>query len=443
MKKILFIGQLTDNSGYGNAARSYISTLSKLHESGHIELSLLNYSFEENSSLKKEEEEMIQKYSIIDHENFNFQEKINFFTDENIKKIQKYLDDNKNEFYVVSLVLPDLYMEGHSINELALIWANEGAPIGRQSANIYYILQYARGVYPCFVWEFDNLPKTWLKSIEGVSKKIIKFVSACSWNKEVIEKSTGKDSVVIPYMVKPKVSPNKEYIKKLRNTVNDRYTFCMVGQLQPRKGFDILLKAFLSEFKNDDVNLLMKCYTNEVHNNGTEKTISKAKELILSTKDSITSYGAPVQDYKCNVIVIPGVIPEEKLSSIYEVSDCFVTCTRGEGFGIPLADFIIHHKKPVISPDKGGHLDFIEKGSPLIESRYEPYFSIKSMHHATCDMNYVDPSILSARKQMRKMYEIGKNNDKYNKICDTMHKHTKEYLNPDNNVRMFKDLLGV
>jgi hypothetical protein len=100
MKKILFIGQLTDNSGYGNAARRYISTLSKLHESGHIELSLLNYSFEENSSLKREEEEIIQKYSIIDHENFNVQEKINFFTDDNIKKIQKYLDDNKNEFYI-------------------------------------------------------------------------------------------------------------------------------------------------------------------------------------------------------------------------------------------------------------------------------------------------------------------------------------------------------
>jgi hypothetical protein len=51
MKKILFIGQLTDNSGYGNAARSYVSTLSKLDESGAIELRLLNHSFEANSSI--------------------------------------------------------------------------------------------------------------------------------------------------------------------------------------------------------------------------------------------------------------------------------------------------------------------------------------------------------------------------------------------------------
>ena len=103
MKKILFIGQLTDNSGYGNAARSYVSTLSKLDECGAIELRLLNHSFETNSSLKEEEKEVIKKYSLVDHGNFTGEEKLNYFTEDNKRKIQKYLDDNKGEFYVISL----------------------------------------------------------------------------------------------------------------------------------------------------------------------------------------------------------------------------------------------------------------------------------------------------------------------------------------------------
>lgn len=443
MKKILFIGQLTDNSGYGNAARSYVSTLSKLDECGAIELRLLNHSFETNSSLKEEEKEVIKKYSLVDHGNFTGEEKLNYFTEDNKRKIQKYLDDNKGEFYVISLLVPDLYDAANNLDNMAFEWVSNGALLGKQSINMEYVLKYSAGLYPCFVWEFDNLPKAWAESIKTVNKNIVKFISACSWNKEVIEGCTNKESVVIPYMVKGKIEQDKEYTKKLKGATGDKYTFCMVGQLQPRKGFDILVKAFLSEFKDDDVNLLMKCYTNEVFVKDSKTTIEKARKLILSTKGMITSYGAAVKDYKCNIAIIPGVISENKLSSIYEVSDCFVTCTRGEGFGIPLADFLIHYKKPVISPDKGGHLDFVESSSPFIESRFEPYFSIKSKHHATCDMNYIEPSILSARKQMRKMYEIGKNTDKYNQICDTMHKHAKEYLDPKHNVQMFKDLLGV
>ena len=186
----------------------------------------------------------------------------------------------------------------------------------------------------------------------------------------------------------------------------------------------------------------MKCYTDKVHGIDSQQTIDKANNLILSVKKLITSCST-VDGYNCNIVVIPGLISEEKLSSIYDVSDCFVTCTRGEGFGIPMADFMVHHKKPVISPDKGGHLDFIAPSSPLIESRFTPYFSEESKHHATCDMNYVDPSILSARKQMRNMYQIGKNNDKYSQICDTMYSHAKEYLDSERIVQMFKNLLGV
>ena len=192
MMKVLFIGQLTDNSGYGNAARSYVSTLSKLHESGDIELSLLNHSFESASSLKEEEKRLIQKYSLIDHGDFTPYEKLLFYTEKNITKIQKYLDDNKDNFYVMSLIVPDLYKQGRKSNNLAYKWSSDRKSLNRQSICIPYVMKYAAGLYPCFVWEFDSLPKEWIKGIHLFKDKIVKFVSACSWNKEVIERCTNK-----------------------------------------------------------------------------------------------------------------------------------------------------------------------------------------------------------------------------------------------------------
>ena len=114
------------------------------HESGDIELSLLNYSVEPHSVLKEEEKKVIQKYSLVDHGNFIAQEKLSFYTEENKTKIQKYCDDNKGNFYVISLVVPVLY-------------------------NMFpKLLKFSAGLYPCFVWEFDALPKAWSESIQMV-----------------------------------------------------------------------------------------------------------------------------------------------------------------------------------------------------------------------------------------------------------------------------------
>lgn len=445
MKKILFIGQLTDNSGYGNAARSYVASLSALHEQGLIDLKLLNYSHETDSVPSEEDKAIIKKYSLADHGIFDFEGKINYFTENNVKKIQKYLDDNKNQFYVISLVVPNIYasVDNKKLHKEWKVKQANNSIFIKHAPNMLYITKYSAGIYPCFVWEYDNIPAPWIESFKVIDNKIIKFISACSWNKDVVEEYTNKKSCVIPYMVKQKIHPDGQYADKLKEVLRGKYTFCMTGELQSRKGYDILLKSFFTEFKDDDVNLVIKCYSKEMMGGTTSSTINKVKRLISEIKEQITSYGRLVEGYKCNVITIPGIIEEEKLSSIYDVVDCFVTCTRGEGFGIPLADFLIHHKKPVLSPDKGGHLDFIQKESMMIESRYEPYLLHKSPFHATCDMNYIEPSIFSARKQMRKMYEIGNKSDKYMQICDKMHNHAKEYLSQENNVQMFKELLGV
>ena len=65
-KNILFIGQFTDVSGYGTAARSYLKSLSFLEKSGKINLSILNWSFETKSQIDKEDYKIIKKHSITE-----------------------------------------------------------------------------------------------------------------------------------------------------------------------------------------------------------------------------------------------------------------------------------------------------------------------------------------------------------------------------------------
>jgi glycosyltransferase involved in cell wall biosynthesis len=356
------------------------------------------------------------------------------------------LEDNKNNFYVISLIVPIVYGLGLESNFKDLVYQRRISTRGKLSKikniSIGHLCKKSAGVYPCFVWEFDGLPTKWIISFNSVSDKVIKYISACTWNKEVIEKDMKSESVVIPYAYKESIPHDQEYYNKIIKIIDGKYTFCMTGELQDRKGYDTLLRAFLSEFRNEEVNLLIKCYTKEVFGGTTNDTLVVAKNLLNGVKGQITHYGSKVGNYKCNVVVIPGLIEEEKLSSIYEASDCFVTCTRGEGFGIPLADFLVHYKKPVLSPSMGGHLDFIEPSSLFMDSRYEPYYLKPSPYHSS-DLNFVDVSVLSARRQMRKMYEIGNNSDKYKEMCDRMHKYAEQYLNEENNIKMFEKLLEL
>ena len=64
MKNVLLVGQFTDISGYGNAVRSYFKNLKNLHEQQKINLSILNYSFESNSDISKDEKEELINFSI-------------------------------------------------------------------------------------------------------------------------------------------------------------------------------------------------------------------------------------------------------------------------------------------------------------------------------------------------------------------------------------------
>ena len=117
-----------------------------------------------------------------------------------------------------------------------------------------------------------------------------------------------------------------------------------------RKGSDVLLNAYLSEFKADeDVTLLIV----------SRKNGSSSTDNNQSIRDDIKKCIARVcPEGHPHIVHFGESVQEEVLPMLYNMSDCFVLPSRGEGFGLPFCEAGAT-EKPVIATRCGGQMDFL------------------------------------------------------------------------------------
>lgn len=119
------------------------------------------------------------------------------------------------------------------------------------------------------------------------------------------------------------------------------YRFLHVSSCFPRKGIDVLLKAWGQAFRaQDDVVLVIKTFPNP-HND------VHAQLARLRRADP----GYP------RVAVINEDVPQDQLLWLYQQCHAFVAPSRGEGFGMPMAEAMLLGL-PVIVTAWGGQTDF-------------------------------------------------------------------------------------
>jgi glycosyltransferase involved in cell wall biosynthesis len=121
----------------------------------------------------------------------------------------------------------------------------------------------------------------------------------------------------------------------------DGFRFLHVSSCFSRKGADVLLEAFGRAFTDADrVSLVIKTFPN-IHN---------AIEGLLADFRSRFPNAAPV-------ILINADISAGEVADIYRRCDALVAPSRGEGFGLPIAEAMLFDK-PVITTAHGGQMDF-------------------------------------------------------------------------------------
>lgn len=136
--------------------------------------------------------------------------------------------------------------------------------------------------------------------------------------------------------------------------LGEGFRFLYISSGFPRKGLDVLLDAYGRAFTGADaVTLVLKTFPNP-HN--------RVEDLVRAFQEN---HSDPPR-----VVVIDKDLPDGMVRDLYRRCHAFVAPTRGEGFGLPMAEAMLHGL-PVIVTEGSGQADFCTQETAwLIPARW-------------------------------------------------------------------------
>ena len=201
----------------------------------------------------------------------------------------------------------------------------------------------ARHVVGRTMFETDRLPPGWAHNCNGVHE---------IWVPSTFNVDTFKRAGVEPskFRLLPEGVDTDHFrpgLPPLPVPGSRAFNFLSVFDWQYRKGWDILLRAYLHEFTPDeDVALILKVYQyNLPHQN-----IAAEIEAFRARETGATG-GPPI-------ILLRDYVGEAQMPQLYAAAQAFVLPTRGEGFGRPMLEAMACGL-PTLATNWGGHLDFM------------------------------------------------------------------------------------
>ncbi len=167
-----------------------------------------------------------------------------------------------------------------------------------------------------------------------------------------------------------------------------KFKFLHVSSCFPRKGVDVLLKAYAATFTaQDDVSLIIKTFHNP-HN-----TI---KEQIKNLKSSCARLA--------DIVLIEDDLNDSQLKSVYQQCDVLVGPSRAEGFGMPFAEAMLSGL-PVITTGWGGQLDFCNNNTAWLLD-YE--YAYAKTHFGLFASAWAEPKVEHLAALMRELHQLPK-----------------------------------
>lgn len=269
-----------------------------------------------------------------------------------INKLSKWLRDT-----LVS------WMYNHVFGVMCKRWGIPDVIYAHYIFNIYYGAELKINYnVPCVGIEHwsgltqDTLPQKYNKQGKFGYTHVDKLLAVSKSLQTHIRRHFGKDSTIVYDMLGPEFISSKV----LKREVEDGFTFVAVGSLIHRKGFDILISAFVK------ANLVSKGCKVIIVGDGPEKNrlVNQANEFGIS-------------DY----VSLVGRKTKEEIIEIMSESHAFVLSSRAETFGVVCIE-ALSQGLPNIATVCGGPEEFItDKNGLLI-----PTDDIDAMAEAMCKM---------------------------------------------------------
>src|SRR3990167_2173374 len=191
--------------------------------------------------------------------------------------------------------------------------------------------------------------------------------------KQTFERTAEKYHKLITTQIKvvPESFPNEllnPEIKPLDLNLKTSFNYLSVAQItgnnpqNDRKNLFFTIKWFCEVFKNDpDVGVIIKTNTgrNSVKDRMNTEAILKKLTQEIGKKEFPRIY------------LLHGYMTDAEMAGLYNHPSvkCFISLTRGEGFGLPILEASASGL-PIIATNYSGHLDFMNKGK-FIKVNYE------------------------------------------------------------------------
>ena len=220
-------------------------------------------------------------------------------------------------------------------------------------------------------WEESGFPLDWVdefnQNLQGMtvmSNHVKKIMVDHGVTVPVVVSSLGVDHWL-------KVEPDKQYSIQAKS-----FRFLHVSSCFPRKGADVLLRAYGRAFRStDDVTLIIKTFANP--HNEIHKWLDEAKNNDPHFPD---------------VHIIETDLTDAQLKALYSQCDALVAPSRAEGFGLPMAEGMLSGLA-VITTGWSGQTDFCTVETAwLIDYQFErarSHFGLFASAWAEPDENHL------------------------------------------------------
>lgn len=238
--------------------------------------------------------------------------------------------------------------------------------------------------------ESTRVPPVWVGKI---NREVDALAVGSEFSRDAFMKSGVRRPIwVIPHAVNPSIFHPGKPSRRLER-VWPGFRFLSVFEWAPRKGPDILLRAYWEEFSDDeDVCLIIK--TKSAFGKETGNSRRQLQNLIRRYKPR---HAAPVWVYDGN-------LSEGQMASLYQNASAFVLPTHGEGVGFPILEAAMCGV-PILVTRFGGHVERLAShGVYYFSHRMGPIPPSVAAEWGSLRGAWANPTVPSVRKEMRRVY---------------------------------------
>lgn len=238
-------------------------------------------------------------------------------------------------------------------------------------------------------WETSKIPAEFVKTCNMMQE----IWTGSQTNADAIKRS----GVTVPIFVAPQpIETERDEVRAyvLPGCDKDTFVFYSIFEWTERKNPIALIRSYLEEFdKHDNVALLIKSYVDNFNN-------EQARFLRTQFKAMRARYGSG----KAKMFLYRHLMDRSQINRLHETGDCYVTSHRGEGWGIPIVEAMLH-ANPVITTGYNGVHDYLDSSvAHLLPYTMVGVQNNRNQQWYAADQKWANVDLKSLREAMRKVY---------------------------------------